>query len=234
MQVVNKVWSPTINHGFSSQSRDMFMEIPYSGFTINLEYVIYGILAYGVGLITVMLVHRLRHSIGDRYLADDTVVQAVVIEYTRRLKVYDRIIAEMRAKLDIVEIKTQTLAQQATVTSLQQLQPHQPQLQPHTQPVSEVLTVTQHAQVTEPFEGQNGTTDYILKLLLEGPRSSRDVQNAIGRTREHTARLMKKLHVAGLVSRDLNVKPFRYTITELGRMKLKERTLQPVGLQMTA
>lgn len=206
----------------------MFIEIPYVGVTINLDYVIYGVLAYGVGLVTVMSAQRLRRGATRDYHADDAVVEAVVMEYTRRLKDYDRVIAEMRARIDIVETKTQSLTQpHATVT------PSQP-AQTHAQPVSEPVALTQHAQVTENFEAQNGTTDYILKLLMERPRTSRDVQNAIGRTREHTARLMKKLHDAGLVSRDLNSKPFRYTITEAGQARLKEKPAQAPGLQRTA
>jgi predicted transcriptional regulator len=73
----------------------------------------------------------------------------------------------------------------------------------------------------------NGTIDYILKLLVEKPRTSREVQLAVGRTREHTARLMKKLHDSGLVSRDVNAKPFRYNITDAGRERREEKVAPP-------
>jgi DNA-binding MarR family transcriptional regulator len=92
--------------------------------------------------------------------------------------------------------------------------------------VSGPVAVTQHAttaEVEKPAGAQNGTNDYILKLLAERPRTSREVQHAIGRTREHTARLMKKLHDSGLVDRDANSKPFRYKITDSGRERLKEK-----------
>ncbi len=204
----------------------MIIEIPYVGITVNLDYVVYGVLAYGVGLVTVMSAHKLRSSRKRDYRADEAVVEAVVMEYTRRLKDYDRVLAQLRARIDIVESRTESLTQpHATVT------PSQP-TRPHTQPVSEPVALTQHPQVTE-SEAQNGTTDYILKLLMESPRTSRGVQNAIGRTREHTARLMKKLHDGGLVSRDLNSRPFRYAITEAGQARLKERPQAP-GLQRAA
>jgi CRP-like cAMP-binding protein len=202
----------------------MIIEVPYVGITVDLDYVIYGVLAYGAGLVTVMSARKLRSSRKRDYRADDAVVEAVVMEYTRRLKDYDRVIAEMRARMDIVESKTQSLTQPHTTVT-----PSRP-VQPHAQPVSEPVALTQHSQVAE-SETQNGTTDYILKLLMERPRTSRDVQNAIGRTREHTARLMKKLHDAGLVSRDLNSKPFRYAITEAGQARLRERPAQAPGLQ---
>jgi CTP-dependent riboflavin kinase len=96
----------------------------------------------------------------------------------------------------------------------------QDQPQPHAALMSEPVTVTQHTAIEKEI---NSTTDYIFKLLAERPRSSREVQLAIGRTREHTARLMKKLHDLGLVSRDINTKPFRYNITDAGREMLKKR-----------
>ena len=67
---------------------------------------------------------------------------------------------------------------------------------------------------------QNSTLDYILKLLSERPRTSREIQHAIGRTREHTSRLMKGLYEMNLVTRESNIKPFKYAITDTGRIKL--------------
>lgn len=206
----------------------MIIEIPYVGITIDLDYVVYGVLAFGVGLVTVMSAYHLRRGAMRGYRANDAVVEAVVMEYTRRLKDYDRVIAEMRARLDVVDMNMQSLTQPHVAVMPSQT------AQSHVQPVSEPVAVTQHAQVAETFEAQNGTTDYILKLLLERPRTSREVQHAVGRTREHTARLMKKLHDVGLVSRDVNRKPFRYAVTEVGRARLKEKPAQELGLQRTA
>jgi hypothetical protein len=204
----------------------MLIDLPFN-ITVNLDYVILGVLFYCAGLVTVMGARRLRSAARRDYHADDAVVEAVVGEYTRRLRDYDRVIAEMKAKVDIVEARSQTM-----------MQPHmlvQPasQVQPHAQPVSEPVAVTQHAPVT-PDEGQNGTVDYILKLLAERPRTSREVQHAIGRTREHTARLMKKLHETGLVSRDVNAKPFRYNITEAGRTRLRGKPAQAPEIRQAA
>jgi predicted transcriptional regulator len=62
--------------------------------------------------------------------------------------------------------------------------------------------------------------DYVLKLLSESPRTSREIQYSIGRTREHTARLMKRLYESRLVDRQSNSRPYKYTITEAGRVKI--------------
>lgn len=183
---------------------------------LGSDLVISGVLAFLAGMVSVMVYAKAKSALAERrYRADEAVVEAVVLEYTRRLRDYDKVIAELRSKVDIMELGSQ---QPQVVTSQYQQVSHQPQ--PHVAPASEPVTVTQHATVEKE---NNGTTDYILKLLVEKPRTSREVQLAIGRTREHTARLMKKLHDSGLVSRDVYAKPFGYNITDAGRERLKEK-----------
>ena len=147
----------------------------------------------------------------SRYKTNEAVVEAIVLEYTHKLRDYNKAISELQARIDILE----DIGQPQRTTSQQSSQ-----ILPHVTPVSEPVTITQHPRIENEV---NSTTDYIFKLLAERPRSSREVQLAIGRTREHTARLMKKLHDLGLVSRDINTKPFRYNITETGREMLKEK-----------
>lgn len=180
--------------------------------SLGSDLVISGIFAFLVGMVSMTVYSRLKTTFEEgRYKTNEAVIEAVVLEYTRRLHDYDKVISELRAKVDIVEsrIKPHEVVSQ---------DPSQPQ--PHVALMSEPVTVTQHATIEKEV---NSTTDYIFKLLAEKPRSSREVQLAIGRTREHTARLMKKLHGLGLVSRDINTKPFRYNITDAGRQMLKKR-----------
>ena len=184
----------------------MIVDISFLG----SDTVTFSVISFLIGLASVMVYTRAKSVFADRrYKADEAVVEAVVLEYTRRLCDYDRVLAGLRADVDIIGVRS--LPQVVSQPS------HQPQ--PHVSPVSEPVAITPHVMVKE----GNGTTDYILKLLSERPRSSREVQHAVGRTREHTARLMKKLHDSGLVSRDVNTKPFRYNITDGGRERLKEK-----------
>lgn len=181
---------------------------------LDSDLVISGVLAFLAGMASVMVYFRVRSvAVERRYRTDETVIEAVVLEYTRRLRDYDNVIAELSAKVDIMEVRSET---PRTVTS----QPSH-HAQPHVAPPSEPVTITQHANVEN--QEANGTTDYILKLLAERPLTSREVQQSVGRTREHTARLMKRLHDSGLVSRDVNSKPFRYNITDAGRERLREK-----------
>jgi DNA-binding MarR family transcriptional regulator len=69
---------------------------------------------------------------------------------------------------------------------------------------------------------QNATNYYILRLLLKESLTSNEIKNAIGRTREHTARLMKKLYELKLVDRDITTKPFKYRLTEQGKKYLEK------------
>jgi hypothetical protein len=180
---------------------------------LDSGFVISGIFAFVVGMAGMTFYNRLKTIFEEgRYKTNEVVVEAVVLEYTRRLHDYDKVIAELRAKVDIIESRVQP---HGVVVSQHPSQP-----QPHVAPISEPVTVTQDVIIEKDV---NSTTDYIFKLLAERPRSSREVQLAIGRTREHTARLMKKLHDLGLVSRDINTKPFRYNITNAGLEKLKKR-----------
>lgn len=57
----------------------------------------------------------------------------------------------------------------------------------------------------------------ILRLLADGPKSSARIKEEIGRSREHTARLMKALYDRGLVVRNDRHKPYVYEITDSGR-----------------
>ena len=176
------------------------------------DLVILGIFAFLGGLAGMVFYTRFKTIFKERrYKTNEAVVEAIVLDYTRKLREYDKVISELQTKIDILEDKTQP---QRVISQ------HPSQIQPHVAPVSESVTITQHPKMEKEV---NSTTDYILKLLAERPRSSREVQFAIGRTREHTARLMKKLHDLALVSRDINSKPFRYNITDAGREMLKKK-----------
>jgi hypothetical protein len=180
--------------------------------SLGSDLVISGIVAFLVGMASMTIYTKFKTVFEEgRYRTNEAIIGAVVLEYTRRLRDYDKVIAELRARVDIIDSRAkphEVISQDST------------QQQSHVALMSEPVTVTQHVVMEKDV---NSTTDYIFKLLAERPRSSREVQLAIGRTREHTARLMKKLHDLGLVSRDINTKPFRYDITNAGLEMLKKR-----------
>jgi len=74
--------------------------------------------------------------------------------------------------------------------------------------------------ITTPTELQ------VLTLLVsQGPKSAPEIGKSVGRSREHTARLMKKLFDEGYVRRDQTRIPFRYSTVE----RVKQSFMKPEG-----
>jgi len=68
----------------------------------------------------------------------------------------------------------------------------------------------------------------VLRLLGEGQKNTRQLTDALVKSREHTARLMKGLFERGFVGRNSSTKPFVYQLTDAGRRRLSQGT-QPAG-----
>jgi len=65
------------------------------------------------------------------------------------------------------------------------------------------------------------TEERVLRFLAQGPRTSAQIKEEVGRSREHTARLMKALFDRELVIRDDRTRPYLYEITEKGRSHVR-------------
>ena len=80
----------------------------------------------------------------------------------------------------------------------------------------------------QPNLGFDTVVEKVLGLITSKPMTSRDIQMTLGRSREHTSRLMNRLYKEGLVDRNTNSKPFSYIITEKGREKIGSgQTVKP-------
>ncbi len=64
--------------------------------------------------------------------------------------------------------------------------------------------------------------DILQFLTNEGAKTAPEVEKRVGKTREHTARLMKKLWQEGYIERDTHKIPYVYQTTENFKMRLKE------------
>ncbi|MEM3736997.1 MAG: hypothetical protein QXJ75_02745 [Candidatus Bathyarchaeia archaeon] len=60
-------------------------------------------------------------------------------------------------------------------------------------------------------------------LAFEGPKPAPELKNLVGKTREHTARLMKKLFSEGYVERETGSIPYKYKINEKIRPIIEQR-----------
>lgn len=60
----------------------------------------------------------------------------------------------------------------------------------------------------------NSTIEKILSIIQEGPKTSREIEKRLGMSREHTARLMKRLYEMGYVIRDESKRPYKYILAQ--------------------
>jgi len=56
-----------------------------------------------------------------------------------------------------------------------------------------------------------------INYLGDSPKNTRQITDALNKSREHTARIMKELFELGLVGRNDSTKPFVYQLTDEGR-----------------
>jgi DNA-binding MarR family transcriptional regulator len=56
-----------------------------------------------------------------------------------------------------------------------------------------------------------------IRFLAESPKNTRQITDALKKSREHTARVMKELFEMGFVRRNDSTKPFVYQLTDVGR-----------------
>ena len=194
---------------------------------VNWDYVISIVISFSITAIFTVLYNKDRHQRRSKVDVNEPLIEAIVAEYSRRLKYMENIIAELNIRIDRLESYKGTgdapiEPHKDYVISQQKSQKPQEPItttlsQRAGQVVGSAMPTTEDNSV---LDVQNSTMEYILKLLSERPRSSREIQSSIGRTREHTSRLMKKLYEARLVDRQSNSRPYKYTITRSGRIKI--------------
>ena len=172
----------------------MLVDIPDPG-------VILGVLAsFVIGIAAVAIYNKIRPRLGS-----DANNVKILLE---RLQNYENLLIDMKIKLDSIEMERED-------EEIPQVQIPRPREQ---KPQVEVPVQVREEKLRERVHNMNfgSATEYVLRLITEKPMTSRDIQITIGRTREHTSRMMKKMFEEGLVERDMQTKPFTYKITEKG------------------
>lgn len=195
------------------------------------------IVPFLVGLTFGFTYNRISVNIGkiiSKFHKNTSVINAITSEYARKMEKYDSAIADLRVRLDVIELQSQKhlLTQQlhstestpsVTLGDASHDQSQHPSFHAYHRPKREEPLREISEGVSDSNDVQNGTAEYVLKLLDGRSMTSKEVQHAIGRSREHTSRLMKRLCEYGFVTRDSNNKPFTYALAEAGQLRLKER-----------
>lgn len=128
-----------------------------------------------------------------------------------RLKKQDERILDLMGRVEVMQTRYLSEAQPRPVI-LREMQPTQ-----HVTPSQPLREPRAVARVQTEADDTERT---IIGLLADGAKSTIEVKKAIGKSREHTARMMKSLFDKGLVTRDDSAKPFVYQLTEEGKRYL--------------
>jgi hypothetical protein len=142
-----------------------------------------GLISFAIGAIGTIVYKRLKELLKSLQRSEQGVVEALVSERQQTVR-HQNVTSGGRDNHNISE----TTSQQSYASQNSRLN------------ASELPTTISLSSVNG--NSNDTTIDYILKMLEEHPRSARDIQHIIGRTREHTSRLMKKLHELRYVNRD--------------------------------
>lgn len=130
-----------------------------------------------------------------------------------RMEYYERQLIDMKIRMDALDLEETTPVK----TLLEKIEP----VLEKKEPVVVKKEPERQAQKPRmPNMDFNGVAKHVLGLITLKEMTSRDIQITIGRSREHTSRLMKRLFEEGLVERNTKLKSFTYKITEKGRTRL--------------
>ena len=197
----------------------MLVEIP------DPEVILGVILAFLLGLGGLYLFFKVRPFIkSSSDIADPT--------QTERLEYYERQLIDMKIRLDALEIQgveenpiDPNLDLKQFIQKL--VETKEPEKQIEVIKESEVVLEKQVSTPNMTSIEHVSPTDYVLHLITNKAMTSRDIQITTKKSREHTSRLMKKLFESGLVQRNTETKPYRYTITEKGKSKVEDVVSNP-------
>jgi len=150
----------------------------------------------------------------------------------QRMKKQDERIIDMMGRLEVVQarVTTQAATQSLGMPPATYPSPPPPPVEPavsvvaEPQPavpeVAESQPISQGSQTSQPVPGPvplDGTQLAAIRLLVDSPKNTRQLTDDLGKSREHTARIMKGLFEIGLVQRNDSTKPFVYELTQEGR-----------------
>ena len=183
----------------------MLVEIP------DPEVILGIVVAFFVGVFVLYLFSKLKPYIKFKQGVNDPGT-------LERLEYYERQLIDMKIRLDAMGLE-------GLSTKLVDSMPEEVEVEER--PIKSIERRVRREVVESKFNeaprapnmGYQNATEYVLRLITDKPMTSRDIQITLGRSREHTSRLMKKLFEDGYVTRNTNSKPYSYSITEKGRVK---------------
>ena len=140
---------------------------------------------------------------------------------SKRLEFYERQLIDMKIKLDAIEIENLDNSYHTSPPRFESGVEERSQEVPTPRPnVVKTTPKPVESRRRTPNMGFDDVVETVLGLITDKSMTSRDIQVTLGRSREHISRTMKKLFVDGFVERNMQTKPFSYSITEKGRQRI--------------
>jgi len=140
---------------------------------------------------------------------------------SERLEFYERQLIDMKIKLDAIEIENLDNSYHTPPPGFENNVEERSQEVPTPRPnVVKPAPKPVESRRRAPNMGFDDVVETVLGLITDKSMTSRDIQVTLGRSREHISRTMKKLYVDGFVERNMQTKPFSYSITEKGRQRI--------------
>ena len=177
----------------------MLVDIPDAGI------ILVSVLAFLCGLVTLYLYTKIRSPGGSEKIAPTNL---------ERVDYYEKELIDMKIRLDTMELDGQSFTSPDLPTK--KVESFE---KPETEK-DEFVVPKPRASPRVPNMSFEDSVAHVLKLITNGPMTSRDIEVTFGKSREHVSRLMKKLFEDGFVGRDTSIRPYRYTITEKGRERI--------------
>ena len=193
------------NHNKSQHRRRsvMLIEIP------DPEVILSVILAFVIGLGGLYVFYKVLPFIKSKSEMSD-------ISQSERLEFYERQLIDMKIRLDALEIQGIEPKTDDSNMELKQVLEKLVNNKVKENQIEEVRKPKVMAEklISAPSMDHTNPIDYVLHLITNKTMTSRDIQITLKRSREHTSRLMKKLFDDGYVQRNIETKPYTYSITE--------------------
>ncbi len=190
------------------------------------EVILSVILAFVVGLGGLYVFYKVLPFIKSKSKMSD-------VPQSERLEYYERQLIDMKIRLDALEIQGIEPKTEDSNLELKQLLEklaNNKVKEDKVEEVSKPKTMSEKPISTHNIPNIDHTNpiDYVLHLITNKTMTSRDIQITLKRSREHTSRLMKKLFDDGYVQRNIDTKPYTYSITKKGKTKVGEVQTSPI------
>lgn len=140
-------------------------------------------------------------------------------QFADKLYVYDKTIADLKAKVDMLEMSEGSRLISRDIDNKKEDSGRDIDM------ISQNGVIIEESRVKPALTQTHtylDTLEQILLLLREKPMTTRHIQERVGKTREHTSRIMNGLYHSGFVTRDTSSKPFKYSITDPGLRHLRD------------